>query len=186
MVTGFDILGHDAGLRKHWLLRMLAILIDMMIVFFAVGLVLLFLNMDTVLVAGVSASIALFLYSGIMEMVGGATIGKKALGLKVISIGVDKNMAGAFLRNIPKAFWYILLPIDTLIGFAGRGDPRQRSFDRMAGTTVVHSGDPETINKLQSAMEERGLEDAVCHSCGGGLVPTSGDKFQCQECGVIQ
>ena len=166
---------------------MLAILIDMLIVFFTVGLVLVFLNMDTVFFAGVSASIALFLYSGILEMVGGATIGKKALGLRVVSIDGEKNTASALLRNIPKVFWYILLPIDTLIGLAGRGDPRQRWFDRMVGTTVVHSGDPETINKIQSAMEAReNKEDAVCHSCGGGLVPTSGDKFQCQECGVIQ
>ena len=184
MVTGFDILGHDRVLRKHWLLRMLAILIDMLIVFFAVGLALVFLNMDTVLVAGVSASIALFLYSGIMEVVGGATLGKRILGLKVVSIDGKKNMAGALLRNIPKVFWYILLPIDTLIGLAGRGDPRQRSFDRMAGTTVVHSGDPETIDRIQAAMEER--EGAICHSCGGVLIPASGDKFQCQECGVIQ
>ena len=184
MVTGFDILGHDQALRRHWLLRMLAILIDMLIVFFSVGLVLLFLNMDTVLVAGVSASIALFLYSSIMEMVGGATLGKRMLGLKVISIDGEKNMAGALLRNIPKVFWYIFLPIDTLVGLAGRGDPRQRSFDRLVGTTVVHSADPEIIDKIQSAM--KGKEGSVCHSCDGALVPTSGDKFQCQECGIIQ
>ncbi len=166
---------------------MLAILIDMLIIFFAVGLILLFLNMDTVLVAGVSASLALFLYSSIMEMAGGATVGKRIFGLRVVSIDGDKKMASVFIRNIPKAFWYIFLPIDTLTGLAGRGDPRQRMFDRLVGTTVVHSGDPETIDRIRTAIEEREEKTVVaCHSCGGALVPTSMDKFQCQDCGIIQ
>ncbi len=161
MVTGFDILGHDQTLRKHWILRMLAIFIDMLIVFFAVGIVLLFLDMNTALVAGITASIVLFIYSGIMEMAMGATIGKRILGLKVVSTDGGKNMTGAFLRNISKVFWFIFLPIDTLIGLAGRGDPRQRFFDRIVNTTVVHSGDPEPIDRIQSAAEARVAEEGT-------------------------
>jgi hypothetical protein len=41
------------------------------------------------------------------------------------------------MRNLSKIFWIIFL-IDFLIGIATPGpDPRQRYFDRMAGTTVV-------------------------------------------------
>ena len=161
MVTGFDILGHDQTLRKHWILRMLAIFIDMLIVFFAVGIVLLFLDMNTALVAGITASIVLFIYSGIMEMAMGATIGKRILGLKVVSTDGGKNMTGAFLRNFSKVFWFIFLPIDTLIGLAGRGDPRQRFFDRIVKTTVIHSGDPGSIDRIQSAVEARVAEEGT-------------------------
>ncbi len=207
MVTGFDILGHDRDLRKHWLYRALAMFVDMLIVFFVVGGVLVMMDKNTIITAGLVSSIALFLYSGILEAVAGATIGKKIFGLRTRYLGNrDSNPLMMIFRNMPKALWYILLPIDTLIGLAGRGDPRQRLFDRLAKTTIIHTGEsdyyhsdsvddildeankeasPEPISTPSEEAPTKDLE-GKCTSCSGELVPTSGDKYKCLGCGRIQ
>jgi uncharacterized RDD family membrane protein YckC len=67
-----------------------------------------------------------------------ATLGKKVMSLKVQMLdGSKAPMGKTFMRNISKIFGLILL-IDWIIGIATHGpDPRQRYFDRIAGTTVV-------------------------------------------------
>ncbi len=78
-------------------------------------------------------------YSTIMESgVGAATLGKRVIGLKVQMVdGSNAPSNKVLTRNISKIYWIIFL-IDFLIGIATPGpDPRQRYFDRLAGTTVV-------------------------------------------------
>jgi len=67
-----------------------------------------------------------------------ASLGKRVLGLRVQMLDGSKAPFGkTLMRNLSKIFWPILL-IDWLIGLATPGpDPRQRYFDRFAGTTVV-------------------------------------------------
>ena len=83
--------------------------------------------------------IPLFIYSYVMEnSVRQATFGKKLMGLQVQAVGGGKANSGQVLkRNLSKILW-IVFAIDILIGVATQGpDPRQRYFDRFAGTTVV-------------------------------------------------
>jgi uncharacterized RDD family membrane protein YckC len=83
--------------------------------------------------------IPLLIYSVVME--GGAnqaTFGKKVMHLQVQTTDGSKPDSGKLLkRNISKILWLIFL-IDIIIGLVTKGpDPRQRYFDRIAGTTVV-------------------------------------------------
>ncbi len=200
MVTGFDILGHDRKLRKHWLYRVLAIMIDMLIVFFATGAVLMMMDKNTIIISGLVSSVVLFLYSGIMEAAMGATIGKKILGLKARYLGTGgSGSIMLFLRNIPKVLWYILLPIDAVIGLAGRGDPRQRLFDRITKTTVVHAGEsdhhhPVITNDDDGAIQEDGEvgqtapspifdEPASTKNAPLEVAPTKDLEEKCRSCG---
>lgn len=68
-----------------------------------------------------------------------ATLGKRVIGLKVQMLDGTKAPSNKVLmRNISKIFWPIFL-IDFIVGIATPGpDPRQRYFDRLAGTTVIN------------------------------------------------
>jgi uncharacterized RDD family membrane protein YckC len=66
-----------------------------------------------------------------------ADLGKRLLGLRVVSLGEKGSLMQATIRSVPKFFWYIFLPIDTLAGLATQGDPRQRWSDKVSETTVV-------------------------------------------------
>jgi len=82
--------------------------------------------------------IILVLYCAILEVSwGGVTIGKRILGLQVQSatggkIPFDK----AFIRNISKIYWPLLL-LDWLLGIITPGNKSQKYTDRMAGTFVI-------------------------------------------------
>jgi len=77
-------------------------------------------------------------YFVFLDVSWGATIGKRVLGLQVQMVDGSKVTFGkAFIRNISKILWFVLL-IDWIIGIATPGpDRRQKYTDRMAGTTVV-------------------------------------------------
>lgn len=85
--------------------------------------------------------VQLLIYSVVMEGGSGqATFGKKVMHLRVQTVDGGKPDSGRILkRNISKIFWIIFI-IDIIIGVATHGtDPRQRYFDRFAGTIVVSS-----------------------------------------------
>jgi uncharacterized RDD family membrane protein YckC len=81
------------------------------------------------------------LYFVILEVSWGATLGKRILGLHVqTTSGARVKFNQAFIRNISKIYWIFLL-LDWLIAIATPGaDRRQKYTDRIAGTTVVQSG----------------------------------------------
>jgi uncharacterized RDD family membrane protein YckC len=83
--------------------------------------------------------VPLFIYSVMMEGGSGkATLGKKFMHLQVETVDGGKADSGKIVkRNISKIFWIVFI-IDIIIGVSTHGsDPRQRYFDRFAGTTVV-------------------------------------------------
>jgi uncharacterized RDD family membrane protein YckC/DNA-binding HxlR family transcriptional regulator len=75
-----------------------------------------------------------WIYSTLFEGFNGQTIGKRALGLKVVQTdGRKLSYDHAAIRNFGK----ILLPFDLLFGYM-LNDPRFiRYFDKFAGTTVI-------------------------------------------------
>lgn len=140
MPTGYDLLEHSSALRRHWLRRVAAAIIDALIIFIPIRVLLLFIDSPYQdIIAGVAAGIAWFLYSCLLEGTYGKTIGKSLLNLKVISVKENENLSihKTFIRSVPKIFWYIFLPLDVLIGLAIDGDPRQRWSDTIAGTSVI-------------------------------------------------
>ena len=134
---------------NHWLLRLVAFIIDSIIIgivasiiyFFVILLVVsggLWLFLGPVLVLGFLLGILELLYFVFMEVTYGATLGKRILGLNVQMVDGSKvTFDKAFIRNISKIFWLFLL-LDWILGVATPGhDQRQKYTDRIAGTTVV-------------------------------------------------
>ena len=97
----------------------------------------------------------LYLYSTLLEGFSGQTLGKRAVGLKVIRLdGKTLNYEYSAVRNFGKTF---LLPLDLLIGL--RHDKFLRYFDKFAGTTVINlRSEPKSpslnADKLQIAEPE--------------------------------
>lgn len=140
MVKALDIIGSDNSLQEHWIKRFAAILIDGIILAIIAWVIFWILRFPLGWGWGLGWSllfgVIFFLYSTVMEMSSGSTLGKHLMNLRVISLHGQLDSSAAFLRNISKIFWVFLL-LDWLIGFITDGDPKQRFLDRYAGTTVI-------------------------------------------------
>jgi uncharacterized RDD family membrane protein YckC len=155
MAAAYGSPGPQVDMANHWLLRIVAAIIDS-IPWAIIGWVIwwaLAFNAGAPLAAalgGASWAVWTFLvpifygifwviYGAVLEAsASGATLGKRIMGLQVQMLnGGRPNFKKTFVRNISKILWIVFL-IDILIGVATPGpDPRQRYFDRLAGTTVV-------------------------------------------------
>jgi uncharacterized RDD family membrane protein YckC len=156
MSTDYGTASAQADMGTHWLLRIVAALIDN-IPWIVIGWVLLWVliwNGTGAPLYGALAGMWWLVYVFLMPILSGllymiyctimessasaATLGKRVMGLKVQMLNGSKAPSNKVLtRNISKILWFIFL-IDILVGIATPGpDPRQRYFDRMAGTTVV-------------------------------------------------
>jgi len=170
--TGFEIIGSDRKLQDHWVRRVIAIVIDSIIVAIA-GAVLITLIILPVMIGAIAAGnflhptfswyygwlqfplvmgILYILYFTFAETSYGWTIGKKAMGLKVTLVNGQKlSVEKSFIRNVSKIYWVILL-LDVVVGLATQGDPHQKYSDRIAGTNVIEftSGTPVSSPKLKT------------------------------------
>ena len=151
--TGFGRLSSDWRVQRHWLRRVIAYVIDFILVgiftaviFLILSLPFLFrapwnwwVNWRTLFGFPSLAWVVYLLYFTLMESSYSYTFGKGGMGLKVVIVGGGPpNLTKAFLRNLSKVFWGFLL-LDVILGLASRGDPRQRFMDQVAETTVVVS-----------------------------------------------
>ncbi|KYK26531.1 MAG: hypothetical protein AYK23_02885, partial [Candidatus Proteinoplasmatales archaeon SG8-5] len=138
--SALDQIGSDQSLQEHWIKRFIAIIIDAILIYVIASIVFLFMPVPFWWGWGfgysLMAGLLFFLYSGLMEMMSGATLGKMVLNLRVISLHGKLDVSGAVVRNISKIHGLILL-IDWLVGFVTDGDPKQKFLDRVAGTTVI-------------------------------------------------
>ncbi len=138
MHTGFDMLAHNTAVRRHWLRRIVAGLVDIAIIFIPLYLILLFLNIPyKTIITGAGAGVAWFLYAAILEGKYGRTLGKQLVHLKVVSLKERRTFKQTFIRSIPKFLWYLFLPFDVMVGLAMEGDPRKRWIDGVARTLVI-------------------------------------------------
>jgi uncharacterized RDD family membrane protein YckC len=199
MVSGFDIWGHDAGLRRHWKYRFLASGYDVMITIVPTTIVLFYLGVSDVQFYGIYSSFVFYMASAITESMMGASPGKVIFGLKVHAINESHFVFKVFLRNINRLFWFALPPLDLALGMAIRGDPRQRMLDRVAGTKVVHVDEKERHEQLLEALateqqtaevdaedqSEKTTEDTDKNSAGEDLSDNEGpaSEDRCRECG---
>jgi len=137
--TGFDLIGSNGALQEHWVRRVIAIVVDAILVSFVVWLI------SFPFGPGFWAfwpawnflhGIIWLFYAVFFDMASGGTLGKKILSLRVVALDGNLDAAKALIRNISKVFWVLLL-LDTLLGLATPGDPRQRYLDRISRTTVT-------------------------------------------------
>ena len=136
----------------HWVLRLIAWIIDSIILGMVAVILVLVLLVPFLFVGALSGFFAIWgyllivpfalgllsvLYFLFAEVNWGGTLGKRIVGLRVQTVNGGKiTYSKSFIRNISKIFWLFLL-LDWLIGIATPGDRRQKYSDRMAGTVVV-------------------------------------------------
>lgn len=137
----------DPYLQDHWIKRAIAYIIDSIIVgaiatiLFAITLFPVFIGnpFTFVNVFGFPFAMGLIyvLYFPISETMYGATIGKRLLGLKVVTkTGGKLSFGQAFIRNISKIH-HVLLLLDFIGGLITSTDLHQKYSDRIANTTVA-------------------------------------------------
>jgi len=154
--TGFELLGTDKSFQNHWARRLIALVIDWVIVAVALIIIaavaalpfLFSLSTGTVTTfpgwwtawwsiwwAGLGG-VVLFLYFFLSEGIYHRTIGKEIMGLRVARIdGKPVDFRSSLIRNISKIYWVLLL-IDVLVGLGTHGETSQKWTDRYVGTKV--------------------------------------------------
>jgi len=144
MSTTFEKIGTNRQLQDHWIRRLIAGIIDSVIISIIVWIISVLAALSTLLFGGTFFlafpffhGILFFLYASFMESSRGTTIGKQIMNLKVTTIqGNVASLDKTLIRNISKIHGLLWL-IDTLLGMATVGDPHQKYSDRFAGTTVA-------------------------------------------------
>jgi uncharacterized RDD family membrane protein YckC len=123
---------------SHWVLRVIALIIDSIIIGIVAWILLSFVLVS--LIFPFILGILEVLYFAILEVAWGGTIGKRLMGLTVqMTNGNKVTFDKAFIRNISKIYWLLLL-LDWLVAVITPGaDRRQKYTDRIAGTTVVQT-----------------------------------------------
>jgi len=143
--TAFEKIGTDRYLQDHWLRRLLAGIIDSIIIMIVTGIIDIFITLPILLPGDpfffrsfdLLQGLLFFLYAAFLELTWGTTIGKQIMNLKVTT--TDARMPTfdrTLIRDISKIHRLLWL-IDTVVGMATTGDPHQKISDRFAGTTVV-------------------------------------------------
>lgn len=156
----FDRISRDSRTQEHWVKRVVAYIIDWVIVSVATGI----LGLITILAMGLAtgaffgsasfflvpfgglsfglfglSAVLFLLYFTLMEAIYQRTIGKMMMGLRVSTTDGSKvDLFKAFVRNISKIYWLLLL-LDLVGGFFGRVQPGQRYLDHIANTIVISS-----------------------------------------------
>ncbi len=190
MSTGFEKIGSDPQLQDHWIRRLVAFIIDSIIVSVCTLIIAAIISIPFILIAAATglpryifdpfsfpffAGILSVLYFTFLETYYGWTFGKRIMNLKTTKLDGQKPLLDlALIRNISKIYWILVL-IDTVIGLATKGDTHQKVTDRIAGTTVVStSASPlagitaarRTV-KFCSYCKQRLSEEAkYCPHCG--------------------
>ena len=133
---------------NHWLLRLIAFIIDSIIIGILAGIVYWLIIVPILWLGGAPwwgflllsflLGILELLYFVLMDTSSGGTLGKRILGLQVqMANGSRVTFDKAFIRNMSKIFWLFLI-LDWILGVAIAGsDQSQKYTDRIAGTTVV-------------------------------------------------
>ncbi len=149
-ISGFDALMKDSAAQGHWIRRLIAYVIDWVLVSVVLAILALIFAIPFLLVSGPAAfgmifggvfsvvsGLVLVLYFWVAESYMGASIGKSLMGLKVTVADGRKPTAGeAILRNISKIHWLLLL-LDVIVGLAVSKKYNQKYSDQFAGTAVV-------------------------------------------------
>jgi len=143
--TAFEKIGTDRYLQDHWLRRLIAGIIDSIIIMIVTGIIDVFIDLPVLLPGDpflfrsfdLLQGLLFFLYAAFLESIWGSTIGKQIMNLKVTTTdGKLPTFDRTLIRDVSKIHRLLWL-IDTVIGMATAGDPHQKISDRFAGTTLA-------------------------------------------------
>lgn len=193
MSSGFEKLGSDSRLQDHWLRRLIAFIVDSVIVSLAILVIFGIISLILIIASSFSGislpffdfltfplytGIGSVLYFALLEHVYGQTFGKYVMRLKVSDTQNRQLTLGqAFVRNISKIYWIALL-LDLIVGLAMTGDPHQKASDRLIGTMV-----DSTTAEPMFIKPETPVPGKNCSSCGK---PVPAEAKYCPYCGKEQ
>lgn len=161
MPSAVSLIGHNPALQEHWFRRLLAFVIDaivVLILFLFLAIPMGFLRWSLWLTV-TFAGLIWFFYSLGLETAFGGTVGKKVFALRVVAIDRNLDLVHVLVRNIPKIFPPFVV-IDGLVGAFMSGDPRQRLFDRIARSTVTRV-DQGAYMEEQFRMMQHGMPNPM-------------------------
>jgi uncharacterized RDD family membrane protein YckC len=150
MVTAASLIGSNKQLQDHWVRRVLAAILDVIIYIILMIIIMVFFGIAAIVIPGGVIVLAFipgliwFAYFVILEGISGATLGKRFMNLRVVPTMGEMGIVKSIIRNISKIHFLFFL-VDWLIGFVTDGDPRQRFMDRLANTTVVRTDAQEVF-----------------------------------------
>ncbi len=150
-LSELDHLARDRYAQEHWLYRVIAFLIDAVIV----GIGLLILVFLVTLASGhpiltfpfeitivptsaaIGGSVVLFFYFLVSETVYGTSIGKSIFHLQVVNVdGTRPDPFKIAVRNISKIY-FVLLVLDILAGILSHSRRGQKFSDYVANTNII-------------------------------------------------
>ena len=142
-----DTLLKESAAQGYWLRRLIALIIDGVIIGVVLGVIAAIGAIGFLLSGGVSgfffsgftilAGVLFILYFPLMESTRGASIGKQLMGLKVVSkSGTNPTLVEAFVRNV-SIIHPLLLLLDVIVGLAVSKGYTQKYSDHLMGTSVV-------------------------------------------------
>jgi len=148
-LSGIDALMKDPTAQHYWLNRLLALIVDALLVFIPLAILTVIIAIFVaiggltpfgILVGGVVSIVWYFifiLYNMVMEATYGASFGKRFFHLKVVSkSGSNPSIGEAFIRNLSKIYWLLLL-LDVIVGLAVTKGYQQKYSDKFMGTSVI-------------------------------------------------
>ncbi|MCJ7635554.1 RDD family protein [Candidatus Bathyarchaeota archaeon] len=150
--SGLRTLVESPQAQSYWIRRLVALVIDYVILSIIIAVIALIVYVPAIIVSGLSIpnmswtnfgvfptiiGLISILYFPASEASRSTTIGKSIMGLKVTTSNGSRTTWGqAFIRNISKIYWILLL-LDVVLGLAIQTDYRQKFSDKYAGTVVV-------------------------------------------------
>src|SRR5207302_3767814 len=156
--TGFELLRDDKNVQNHWARRLVAFIIDAVIVTVVLAIIAIVVSIPFIiglsfpsttigafpawwnawwgLSLGGLIPLVVFLYFFLAEGLYGRTLGKEIMGLQVQRVdGKPMDIRSSLIRNVSKIYWVLLL-IDVAVGLGTHGEMSQKWSDRYVGTRV--------------------------------------------------
>lgn len=139
MSSALDEVLENKQAQEFWLRRLVAIIIDALIIFIPISVM---VNIAWAMgfygqVSWIISGAIMVAYSALFESELGYTIGKRIMGLEVVSLDPRPyDMKRALIRNITKIHGIILI-IDLLLGILAENRVNMRYLDTVVGTEVV-------------------------------------------------
>ncbi len=156
--TGFELLRDDKNIQNHWARRVIAFVIDAVIVTVALAIIAAVVSIPFLIGLNFASTtggafpawwnawwgvwlgglipVVVLLYFFLAEGLYGRTLGKEIMGLRVQRVdGKPMDLRNSFVRNISKIYWVLLL-IDVAVGLGTHGEMSQKWSDRYISTKV--------------------------------------------------
>ena len=134
--TGLENLAKDLGAQEYWVRRLVALILDGLIVSAAAWALSLGAFPGRILELGAVAGLTLYIYTVVCEYMRGQTLGKAVLGLRVVGVGSKVDLSRLLVREVSKVF-VGAMALDVIVGLLVQKNGRQRYLEVLSDTTEV-------------------------------------------------